>query len=294
MVGLLVQAATARAEPVVSASASAHEQSAAAFDEGRKLLARGQPAEACARFAQAIELEPGNVGVMLNLGLCNEQLDRLATALTWFRTARARAAERELTESTRAASDKIAALWRQVAAVRIVLSPPSAAATVRLDGVAVPAAELRRIELDAGHHVVELDAAGVTAVRKELDVVDGVELPVELVVPPAPPAADRPGDAGSLRRAHVAGAIGGGLVLGSVALGLAGRSAVRSTDHPDVQRDWRLAVRYGGTSMFVVGGAALGWAIWTWLHAPGERADRTAVAPIVGDHSVGLGAHGAF
>jgi hypothetical protein len=78
-----------------------------------------------------------------------------------------------------------------------------------------------------------------------------------------------------------------------VVLGLVGRSASHSTDHPDVQRDWQLAVRYGGTSMFVVGGAALGWSVWTWLHAP-ERADRIAVAPIVGDHSVGLGARGAF
>jgi hypothetical protein len=293
VVGLLAQAATVLAEP--AAQASAHEQSAAAFDEGRQLLERGQPAEACARFAQAIELEPGNVGVMLNLGLCNEQLDRFATALTWFRTARARASERELAESTRAASDQIAALSGQVPAVRIALSPPSAAATVIVDGATVPASQLGRVELDAGHHVVELAVAGVTAVRKELDVVDGAEVPVELVVPRAPPTAvDRPGDAGSRRRVYIAGAIGGGLVLGSVALGLAGRSAVRSTDHPDVQRDWRLAVRYGGTSMFVAGGAALGWAIWTWFHAPGERADRTAIAPVVGDHSVGLGARGAF
>ena len=107
---------------------------------------------------------------------------------------------------------------------------------------------------------------------------------VELVVPHAPPPAP-PGTApeaaarrvagdstaAARRRAYLAGAIGGGLVLGSVVLGLEGRSASRSTEHPDVQRDWKLAVRYGGTSMFVAGGAALGWAIWTYVHAPGDH-----------------------
>jgi hypothetical protein len=300
---LLAQAGAAVAQP--APVTSAHDRAAAAFDEGRKLLARHQPSGACARFAQALELEPGNVGVMLNLGLCNEQLDKLATALTWFRTAQARASELGLAEATRAASDKITALSHSVPTVRVA-RPPSAAASVRIDGAVVRDPDLERVELDAGHHVIEIRVAGATEARKEVDVVDGVAT-VELVVPhaspPAPPvphpeiAARRvAGDstAAARRRAYLAGAIGGGLVLGSVALGLEGRSASRSTEHPDVQRDWKLAVRYGGTSMFVVGGAALGWAIWSYVHAPGERGDPAILGLAIGDHSVGLGAHGVF
>jgi hypothetical protein len=85
-------------------------------------------------------------------------------------------------------------------------------------------------------------------------------------------------------------------VLGSVALGLLGRSEARSTEHPDTARDWKAAVRYGGTSMFVIGGAALGWAVWTYVRAPGERAERAPaiVAPAIGDRSVGIGVQGAF
>ena len=301
MVGLLAQVATATAIAEPAASPGAHDRAAAAFEAGRTWLARHQPTEACASFTQAVELEPGNVGVLLNLGLCNQQLDKLATALTWFRAALARASGLGLAESTRAASDQIAALSRAVPVVQIAVSPPAAAGAVTIDGAAVRAADLGRVELDAGHHVVALATAGGATVQKQLDLVDGAATPVELVEPRAGLATPGAGPADAAQRVagarvwvYLAGGIGGGLVLGGAVLGLAGRSAARSTDHPDVQRDWKLAVRYGGTSMFVAGAAGLGWAIWTYVRAPDEHADRLAVAPIVGDHAVGLGARRAF
>lgn len=336
VVGLLACARAALAEPVpapaqTQAQAGTPAEAATAFDDGRKLLAQHRPGEACAKFARALEIEPGNVGVLLNLGLCNEQLDKLATALTWFRRARASASERALAESLRAAGDKIAALSRTVPTLRISLSPPAgahanAAARIAIDGAAVATSELARVELDAGHHVVELTAAGSTGSRTEVDLVDGAATPLALVVPapraeppvvrptvarprpeaaPAAPTAPTASDAPVRRRqAYIAGGIGGGLVLGSIALGLVARSAAHGTDHPDAQRDWKTAARYGGTSMFVLGGAALGWAAWTLLHAPAaagperpERADRAAdpvVAPVVGAGSIGVEVHGAF
>jgi hypothetical protein len=301
VVGFLAYAGAALAQPAATS------ESAAAFDAGRKLLAQHRPAEACAKFAHAIELEPGNVGVMLNLGLCNEQLDKQATALTWFRRAKARAGELELAESVRAAGDKIAALSRTVPTLRLALSPPAVVATVTVDGAAVAASEFARVELDAGHHVIEVAAAGSAGMRREVDVVDGAATPIELAVPPpappvrppevaAPRPATSPGAVAPRGRAYIAAAVGGGLVLGSVALGLLGRSEARSTEHPDTARDWKAAVRYGGTSMFVIGGAALGWAVWTYVRAPGERAERAPaiVAPAIGDRSVGIGVQGAF
>jgi hypothetical protein len=306
VVGLLVYAGAAVAQPQTAASVS--EPTVASFEAGRKLLASHHPAEACAMFARVLELEPDHVGVMLNLGLCNEELDKLATALSWFRRALARASELKLVDSVRAATEKIAALSRAVPTVRLALSPPAAVATVTLDGVIVEASDLGRVELDAGHHVVEVTAAGPAVVREEVDAVDRAVTSVDLVIPPAqhhagPPAtgpdvAAQPARDDSAvtqrRRAYIAGAIGGGLTLGSVALGLAGRSAVGSTEHPDVQQRWKDTVMYGGTAMFVLGSAALGWAVWTYLHAPGEQAHRTIIAPVVGDRSVGVGAQGAF
>lgn len=287
--------------------ASAAKEAAAAFEAGRTLLASHRAAEACAKFTRALELGPGDVGVMLNLGLCNEELDKLATALSWFRRALARASELKLAGSTRAASEKIAALSGTVATVRLTLSPPVPAATVTVDGATIDTADLRRVELDAGHHVIEAAAGGAAVAHQEIDVVDGATASVAVVVSPArsPPSPVAPPEtvatqaAGDRvhtrrRRAYLAGAIGGGLVLGSVALGLAGRRAVAATEHPDVQERWKAAVMYGGTSMFVLGGAALGWATWTYLHAPGDGGNQTIVAPVVGDRSVGLEVQGAF
>ena len=307
MIGFVAYAGVAVAQPQPQPAATS--ESAAAFDAGRALLAQHRPAEACARFTRAIELEPGNVGVMLNLGLCNEQLDKQATALSWFRRAQARAGELGLAESVRAAGDKIAALSQIVPTLRLTLSPPAAVATVTVDGAAVAASELARIELDAGHHVIEVASAGSAVARREVDLVDGAATPIELAVPAqraAPPArspeiiAPRPATSPAAvprrHRAYIAAAVGGGLVLGSVALGLVGRSEARSTEHPDTARDWKTVVRYGGTSMFVIGGAALGWAVWTYVRAPGERAERAPaiIAPAIGDRSVGIGVQGAF
>lgn len=318
VVGLVAYTGAALAQP--APSTSANDGSTAAFEAGRRLLAQHHPAEACAKFASALELEPGNVGVMLNLGLCNEQLDKLATALGWFRRAQARASERKLAESARAAGDKIAALSQRVPTLKLEVSPSPAATAVTLDGAALAPEALSRVEFDAGHHVIEVTAVGAAAVRRDVDAADGVATTVELVVPPAPAAhpappsaepavaaqrpahgAPHPVDGASRGRVVLAGAIGGGLVLGSVALGLAGRSAARATDHPDVQHEWQTAVRYGGTSMFVLGGAALGWAIWSYVRAPREPSERAAperaaaiVAPAIGDRSLGIGVRGAF
>src|SRR5262245_38878261 len=63
------------------------------FEEGRKLLNAEDPAGACEKFNEAIKLDPDAPGTMLNLGLCNEKLQKYRTALYWFRKAQARAAE---------------------------------------------------------------------------------------------------------------------------------------------------------------------------------------------------------
>lgn len=306
MVGLLLYARVGVAQPA-AAPPSTPDDAQTAFDTGRKLLAAHRPAEACAKFVRALQIEPGNVGVLLNLGLCHEQLDQRATAIDWFRKARARASELQLAGSIRAAQDKLAALTRGVATVRIALSPPDVAAAITVDGAPIAAADLGRVELDAGHHVIEARSRD-RFTRAEVDTIDGTATEIALVVPqpaapsPAPAAAPNEIFARSptmdtprtqRHRAYLAGAIGGSLVIGSAALGLVGRSAVRSTDHPDAQRDWTAAVAYGGTSLFVLGAAAIGWGIWTYVHA-GEPAGRTSVAPAVGDRSIGIEARGAF
>ncbi|HEX5064091.1 MAG TPA: hypothetical protein VFV99_32165, partial [Kofleriaceae bacterium] len=71
------------------------------FEQGRKALAEAgddktKIATACEKFDEAIKLDPEAPGTMLNLGLCNEKLDKYKTALYWFRKAQARASETKL------------------------------------------------------------------------------------------------------------------------------------------------------------------------------------------------------
>lgn len=322
MLCMIVVTGTAGAQPAgpSPATTDVHARAAALFAEGRALLAAHEPAEACDRFARSLELEADDLGVMLNLGLCNEQLDKLATALKWFRRAQVRASAVGLAASEHAAQDKTSALALTVPTVRIELPPRLEGAAVTVDGAPVDEGDLGRLELDAGHHVIVAVAPGTAALRAEIDVGDGQNRVVELAAsapvaahepPPAPvppprrpavavvaPAA-RPASTHAAAHArrwpvYAVGATGAVLIAGSIALGVAGHYAADATDHPDVQRQWQGTLRYGGTSMFVVGTALVGWATWTLLRARHEQPGQTVVAPAVGSAMLGMAVTGGF
>jgi hypothetical protein len=265
------------------------------FDEGRQLLDAGHPAEACAKFTLALQLEPEDLGVMLNLGLCNEQLDRLATALKWFRRAQLLASERARPDTEAAAKDKAAALVGKLATLAISAAPDAA---VTVDNNRIETIDLGRVEVDAGHHVIEATAKGQSG-RIEVDVQDGEAKAVAVDITVPTPVAkhyvtiDRGRDA--RRNAYIIGGVGGGLVVASGVLGLVGHIEYGGTEHPDTQQRWQDLVRYGGTSMFVVGGAGLAIAAWLYFHAPGpERVEQTVVAPTIGRGSIGFSIGGAL
>ena len=261
------------------------------FDAGRALLAEGKPAEACLRFEAVLKLEPEDVGATLNLGLCNELRDRLATALKWFRRAQVRASELKLPETETAAKAKTGALAERVPTLKLVLASGLHAT---LDGTPVEDVELARVEVDAGHHVI---AAG--AVTRTIDIADGEHQTLELALPPPPPPAVRRSveviDRGRAQRrlAYIVGGVGGGLVLGASTLGLVGRRAANASEHPDTQLRWQQALRYGGTSLFVVGGAAVAGAAWLYLTAPGKQIVEHAYVK-VGRDATAAGISGAF
>src|SRR6185503_13968636 len=72
------------------------ERAHALFLEGRKLLTSHDTQAACDKFEASIALDPAAPGVMLNLGLCYELLEKYATSLYWFRRAQVAAAEGNL------------------------------------------------------------------------------------------------------------------------------------------------------------------------------------------------------
>jgi tetratricopeptide (TPR) repeat protein len=80
---------------------------------------------------------------------------------------------------------------------------------------------------------------------------------------------------------HLAYAIGGaglGLLVAESALGIIGKRGYDDAATPAARDRWRDIVRYGGTSMAVVGAAALGAAVWLYATSP---VTRTELAPAV-------------
>lgn len=199
----------------VAAAETPQEQADKLFAEGRELLVSKNDAKAaCEKFEAAIRLDSTAPGVMLNLGLCYEKLERYATSLYWFRKAQAAAAEAKADEFEQAAKDHTTVLVEKVAIGRIDTTglPPDAEITI--EGRRVAPAEFGRVELDHGANRVEARArgkqpySGVHEVRARDAGVIQIELKGEIVYETV--------DAGAGRR-KAAYAVGGGAIAFGVA-----------------------------------------------------------------------------
>jgi hypothetical protein len=291
---IVLCAGTAGAQPAPDSPAIA------LFKEGLALLDGSHPAEACEKFEASLTLEPDAAGPMLNLGICNEQLDKLATALRWFRKVETRAAELQITDAETAAKDKSTALAAKVPTLKITFSQPQPhGSAVTVDGRRLDDTDLARFELDAGHHVVEL--IGFDSAKREIDIADGQAKTVELVVPlPPPPPVKKQytyvDHAAEQRRlAYIVGGVGAGLLIGDGVLLAIAKHDYDATERPDSRESWKNVARYGGTSVFVVGVGAVGVAAWLYFRAPThERVEQTVVAPVIDRGHVGLAFTGAF
>ena len=257
---------------VVLACSLAHADTAGSlFTEGRALLQQGKPADACAKFEAALALDPQAPGVLLNLGLCNEDQHKLASALTWFRKAQTLAAEKGMPEVDDAATVKMRALAAQVPSVRIDVP---AGVTVTVDGVPVDAAARAHLELDAGDHVVALHGKDVFEGPQHVDVAAAARdqpLALQLAVLPPPARSHR------RRNGKILVAIGGVVLLADAALGFYARHEFDSTHDLATRQHWKDVLHVGGSATFVVGALALGTGSYLYFTA-GEDHAGVAVA----------------
>lgn len=229
--------------PLDKARAQTVENKAAAealFDEARRLLKEGNYAQACPKFRDSQELDPG-VGTLLNLALCYKQAGRLASAWGTYREAAAEARTQGQTEREELARTEAAGLEVRLTRLRLVL-PPEAK---EIDGLEllhngdslVQSLWEMPIPVDAGEHLIEARAPGTETSRitvqasgegKTLDVPVPLPKPSAVAVPasPAPPPAATPplsataepaeGEATSSRGSSTLGLV----VLGIGAVGL--------------------------------------------------------------------------
>jgi hypothetical protein len=286
---------------IASAQPAEDPPALALFKEGLALLDGNQAAAACEKFEASLKLEPDAAGPMLNLGICNEQLDKLATAMFWYRRVEVRAHELANVDAEKAAKDKTSALAPKVPTLKITFSQPQA---VAIDGKRLDELEYARHELDAGHHVIEL--VGFDKAKQEIDIADGETKTVELVVPlPPPPPAPVPiakktytlvdRGAGRRRLAYMVGGIGTGILISDGILLAIAKHEYDGTDEPATRESWHNVARYGGTSAFIVGAGAFATAAWLYLTARGvEPVEHTVVAPVIDRGHVGLAFGRAF
>jgi hypothetical protein len=198
------------------------------------------------------------------------QQHKVATALRWFRKAAASGQD----EVVAAANQQITTLSSLVPTVRI-----HAAGAVAIDGM--PADTSDPIEIDAGHHV-----ATIGGIDRPFDVEEGARAQVIDLRPPPPPPPHRS------RAPWIVGGIGAGLVVGSGALSLIGKSKFDGTHDLDTRKQWKSIVHVGSTTMFAAGCIALGAA--TVLYLRGRHDEPTVVAPIVAPDQAGVAITGAF
>jgi len=263
----------------------------AKFQEGRQLMAAGNTAEACARFAESYQLEASS-GTLLNLALCHEKEGKIATAWTEYRNAARVAQEQGRKDRSAAAYEKAAALDAKVPRVIAV-------AAKQVAGLAVPA-ETRSlteggfgiaVPIDPGVHVVTATAPHHKPWTTTLQIAEGEQRTLEIpaleeeqpalaataavpkrVEDPLTIAAARPAPSGWSRfRAssfdfYTAVAGGTVVVAGAVAYGIAFAKLSAAKDACNqspgcLDRDARVSSintwKYIAIGSFVAGGAAI-------------------------------------
>jgi hypothetical protein len=295
--------ALADAEPAAAIDKPAAEK---LFIEGRAELAAGHADVACSKFEQSILKDPRAVGTLLNLGLCNERLGKVATALARFIEGYDRASEAGQPELRKAAEEHIAELRPQVPFLVIKYQAPAIDGEKLVIDDHVVTRDQREVPIDPGAHSIVLTAPGRLPYETSIVARISTRIPLEL------PALDKPGHGSSRRTvAKILTYSGAGLTGVAIGLALIARhdyhaqflgspphcGAYPPIDGKPVCDDIGAAgvdnARQLGTTATIVGGIGVVAAvtgITLWLTAPGEP----HVVPITSSGGAGLAVVGRF
>ena len=301
----------------------------ALFRDGRVLIKAGKLAQGCDKLAASERLET-SIGTLLNVGDCREKLGKLASAWAAFRKAEAMAKRAGGDDKRQAEAGRRAAqLEPRLANLVIDVSHRVGGLTIRRDGEVVDEALWNTpMPVDPGTYAIAAEAPGRVAWSRTVAVGPGARrevvtipslanAPPEPVAAPWPPprvpvqpaampvavATRRSGTWTTTRAVSVGVAIAGAAALGTGAyFGVHARTLQDRADQrcplavcsdPEGLRlnDQAQTSASRANILYVAGGAALAAGVVLWLvGAPGE----TVVAPMAGDHQLGVAMTGRF
>jgi hypothetical protein len=159
----LLAATTLAASCLVAPSARAQSNAALAerlFLDGQKLMAAGDYATACSKFADSRRLDPA-LGTLMHLAACHEKMGKFATAWSEFTDAAAQAQKAGQAEREKYARDRATVLDSHLQKMIIELSRPPEGTVIKLDGGVLPLGVLgTEVPLDPGDHALEVTAPG--------------------------------------------------------------------------------------------------------------------------------------
>ncbi|MGE0547905.1 MAG: PEGA domain-containing protein [Kofleriaceae bacterium] len=154
---------------VVTPARAGNRAAEAAFKRAKQLAKEGKWNQACKFYEQSYREEP-QLGALLNVANCHEQIGLGATALEEFREAAA-LAKRKDDDRERYAIDRARALDARVGRLRVIASPRSTrGVVVRRDGVEITSKLGVSVALDPGEYVVDVSAPGFKTWQKTITI----------------------------------------------------------------------------------------------------------------------------
>ena len=278
------------------------------FEQAQQLKQAGRTAEACAKYDEALRYNQSAVGTLLNVGLCAEESNRVATALVYFVEARDLAREHNLVEHRTAAEEHIAKLEPLVPHLSISFAEILTDTKLVIDDKVYPITGASDIRVDPGTRHVVVTAPGRLPFETTIDVKAQEKKTVEI------PKLKPPVTVSRSRRTvgKIITISGGALVLTGIGIGFAAdrkyqgeidNGNCQDTDdgvvcNPQGYKTTSNALTLGtvGTVVGITGLVAAGVGAYFWFFAPNDSAEHATVtlAPTLSRDGAGLAAVGRF
>lgn len=287
-----------------------HEKADKIFEQAQELKQAGKTAEACAKYDEALRYNRNAVGTLLNVGLCHEEANRVASALNYFTQARDLAREHNLNEHRAAAEEHIAKIEPLVPHLSIAFAEILTATKLVIDDKVYPITGADDIRVDPGTRHVVVTAPGRLPYETTVSIKAQERKTVDIPVLEPPVTVSR------ARRTigKIVTFSGVALVGTGIGLGFKANSdydnAIR--EHcpqvvdgkpqcdPQGYKGTSNALTLGttGTVVGIAGGVAVAVGAYLWFFAPKEPTNQeqasVTFAPTVSSDGAGIAAVGRF